>query len=51
MALQTLTPNEWAEIWSASPQYGWCLVDPQKAIFHRRLLSPQLALFRKMEQS
>jgi hypothetical protein len=30
MSLQTLTPNEWAEIWSASPQYGWCLVEPQK---------------------
>lgn len=29
MALQTLTQNEWAEIWSASPQYGWCLVEPQ----------------------
>ena len=30
MSLQTLTQNEWAEIWSASPQYGWCLVEPQK---------------------
>ncbi len=30
MSLQTLTENEWAEIWSASPQYGWCLVEPQK---------------------
>jgi len=29
MALQTLTDNEWAEIWAASPQYGWCLVEPQ----------------------
>ena len=29
MALQTLTENEWAEIWAASPQYGWCLVEPQ----------------------
>jgi DUF438 domain-containing protein len=29
MSLQTLTENEWAEIWSASPQYGWCLVEPQ----------------------
>jgi DUF438 domain-containing protein len=29
MSLQTLTQNEWAEIWSASPQYGWCLVEPQ----------------------
>ena len=29
MALQTLTDNEWADIWTASPQYGWCLVEPQ----------------------
>jgi uncharacterized protein len=29
MSLQTLTDNEWAEIWGASPQYGWCLVEPQ----------------------
>jgi len=28
-SLQTLTENEWAEVWSASPQYGWCLVEPQ----------------------
>jgi DUF438 domain-containing protein len=31
MSQQTLTQNEWAEIWSASPQYGWCLVEPQGA--------------------
>lgn len=30
MSIQTLTENEWAEIWSASPKYGWCLVDPQQ---------------------
>lgn len=29
MSLQTLTENEWAEIWAASPRYGWCLVEPQ----------------------
>lgn len=29
MSLQTFTDNEWAEIWSASPQYGWCLIEPQ----------------------
>ncbi len=29
MSLQALTENEWAEIWSVSPQYGWCLVEPQ----------------------
>ena len=29
MSLQTLTANEWAEIWAVSPQYGWCLIEPQ----------------------
>lgn len=28
MALQTLTEDEWGEIWSQSPEYGWCLVEP-----------------------
>ncbi len=28
MALQTLTADEWAEIWRQSPEYGWCLVEP-----------------------
>lgn len=28
MSLQTLTENEWAEIWAVSPKYGWCLVEP-----------------------
>jgi len=30
MSQQTLTENEWAEIWSSSPKYGWCLVEPQQ---------------------
>lgn len=29
MALDTLTADEWAEIWHASPRYGWCLVEPR----------------------
>jgi hypothetical protein len=28
LALQTLTETEWGEIWSQSPQFGYCLVDP-----------------------
>jgi DUF438 domain-containing protein len=28
MSLQTLTENEWAEIWAVSPKYGWCLIEP-----------------------
>jgi hypothetical protein len=30
MARQTLTENEWSEIWAVSPKYGWCLVEPQQ---------------------
>ena len=30
MSLETLSEDEWAEIWSASPKYGWCIVEPQK---------------------
>jgi DUF438 domain-containing protein len=29
MALKTITEEDWAEIWSSSPQYGWCLVEPR----------------------
>ena len=31
MSLQTLTETEWGEIWSQSPEFGWCLVDPEGA--------------------
>lgn len=30
MAMETLTEDEWAEIWAVSPKYGWCLVEPQQ---------------------
>jgi DUF438 domain-containing protein len=30
MCLKTLTEAEWAEIWSSSPRYGWCLVEPRE---------------------
>jgi DUF438 domain-containing protein len=30
MSLETLTEDEWAEIWSVSPKYGWCIVEPQQ---------------------
>jgi hypothetical protein len=30
MSRQTLTENEWAEVWAASPKYGWCLIEPQQ---------------------
>jgi len=28
MCVSTLTEEDWAEIWAASPRYGWCLVEP-----------------------
>ena len=30
MSLETLSEDEWAEIWLASPKYGWCIVEPQQ---------------------
>ncbi len=30
MSLETLSEDEWAEIWSASPKYGWCIVEPSQ---------------------
>jgi DUF438 domain-containing protein len=30
MALDTLTEDEWGEIWASSPRYGWCLVEPRE---------------------
>ncbi|MGE0453072.1 MAG: DUF438 domain-containing protein [Vicinamibacteria bacterium] len=29
MALQNLTASEWGEIWSQSPEFGYCLVEPR----------------------
>jgi DUF438 domain-containing protein len=30
MARQTLSDEEWGEIWAQSPEYGWCLVEPRQ---------------------
>ncbi|MGA2990480.1 MAG: DUF438 domain-containing protein [Candidatus Korobacteraceae bacterium] len=30
VSLNTLTEDEWAEVWASSPKYGWCLVEPQQ---------------------
>jgi uncharacterized protein len=30
MSLQTLSEDEWAEVWLASPKYGWCIVEPRQ---------------------
>ena len=37
MSLETLSEDEWAEIWSASPKYGWCIVEPQPRLCACRL--------------
>jgi DUF438 domain-containing protein len=29
MCLDLFTEEDWAEIWTASPRYGWCLVEPR----------------------
>ncbi|MCC7174221.1 MAG: DUF438 domain-containing protein [Bryobacterales bacterium] len=31
MCMDTFTEQDWAEIWLASPRYGWCLVEPGDA--------------------
>ena len=28
MSLNTLTEEDWAEVWLASPRFGWCLIEP-----------------------
>lgn len=28
MCLTAFTARDWAEVWNASPRYGWCLVEP-----------------------
>jgi DUF438 domain-containing protein len=30
MCLDVFTEEDWAEIWSASPRYGWCLIEPRE---------------------
>ncbi|MBM3748205.1 MAG: DUF438 domain-containing protein [Acidobacteria bacterium] len=40
MALQTLTEDEWGEIWSVSPQYGWCLVEPREGYRPPQAVTP-----------
>ena len=40
MALQTLTEEEWGEIWSVSPHYGWCLVEPREGYRPPRAVTP-----------
>jgi len=41
MALKTLTEDDWAEIWSVSPRYGWCLVEPREGYRPPRAVMPR----------
>ncbi len=42
MSLETLTEEEWGEIWSASPKYGWCIVEPQQGYAPPVRMMPEL---------
>ena len=42
MSLETLTEEEWGEIWSASPKYGWCIVEPQQGYAPPARMMPEL---------
>ncbi len=41
MALDTLTEEEWAEIWRDSASYGWCLVEPGRGYVPVAAVKPQ----------
>lgn len=53
MALQSLTDVEWGEIWQQSPQFGWCLVDPEEGYKPPASQAPDLAagVLDEVEQS
>ena len=38
---ETLTRDEWAEIWSQSPEYGWCLVEPRTGYTPSKKVAPE----------
>jgi len=41
MALDTLTEEEWGEIWLVSGKYGWCLVEPRNGYTPPAAVTPQ----------
>ena len=43
LAKSTLTEDEWGEIWSQSPEYGWCLVEPGEAYRPPETAAPRKA--------
>ena len=44
MALDTLTRDEWGEVWRESPRVGWCLVEPGTGYEPPRSVVPSDAL-------
>jgi uncharacterized protein len=41
LSLDTLGEEEWAEIWEASPKYGWCLVEPRTGYVPPAVVKPK----------
>jgi len=41
MSLETLNEVEWGEIWSQSPEYGWCLIEPADEYRPPKTVAPQ----------
>lgn len=41
MMMQSLTEEEWAEIWTQSPRYGWCLIEPAEGYVPPRPSEPE----------
>jgi len=41
MSRETLTDDEWAEIWQESPRYGFCLVEPREGYHPPPVASPE----------
>lgn len=43
LALDTLTEQEWAEIWRSSPTFGWCLIEPGRGYIPASVLKPKVS--------
>lgn len=41
MSMDKLTEHEWGEIWTQSPQYGWCLIEPEDGYVPPRAERPE----------
>jgi DUF438 domain-containing protein len=41
MSRETLTDDEWAEIWQESPRYGFCLVEPRESYRPPPVMAPE----------